>query len=132
MANTSGYNLSLDERYAFIKQAGQGTYGTTWLAEDRTNGDMVAVKSISKNSTSLSRKSSNMASLSLPILTSSPPMTLPMRPTPPTSWYRTMQLEEIFLMQSNQMSAYRAQGQRIHLPDSRSCRLYAQQEPCSP
>ena len=52
MANTSGYNLSLDERYAFIKQAGQGTYGTTWLAEDRTNGDMVAVKSISKNSTS--------------------------------------------------------------------------------
>ena len=54
MSNSSAYRLSLDERYAFIKKAGQGTYGTTWLAEDRTNGHMVAVKTISKNITSRS------------------------------------------------------------------------------
>ena len=52
MANTSSDKLNLDERFAFIEKAGQGSYGTTWLAEDRTNGYMVAVKSISKNSTS--------------------------------------------------------------------------------
>ena len=54
MAKTSAHSLSLDERYAFIKKAGQGSYGTTWLAEDRTNGHMVAVKTISKNNTSRS------------------------------------------------------------------------------
>ena len=52
MANTSSDKLNLDERFAFIEKAGQGSYGTTWLAEDRTYGYMVAVKSISKNSTS--------------------------------------------------------------------------------
>ena len=46
------YNLSLDERYAFIKKVGQGSYGTTWLAEDRVNGNVVVVKSISKHNTS--------------------------------------------------------------------------------
>ena len=107
MANTSGYNLSLDERYAFIKQAGQDTYGTTWLAEDRTNGDMVAVKSI-QNSTS---RADFKKELKYGKLVSSHPNIISTHDTayettPPTSWYRTMQLEEIFLMQSNQMSTY--------------------------
>ena len=44
-------NTSLDERYCFLKQAGQGTYGTTWLAEDKATGKLVAVKAISKSST---------------------------------------------------------------------------------
>ena len=52
MANTPVHHLSFDQRYSFIKKAGQGTYGTTWLAEDRTDGHMVAVKTISKNNTS--------------------------------------------------------------------------------
>ena len=44
-------NTSLDERYSFIKQAGQGTYGTTWIAEDKTTGKLVAIKAIHKNNT---------------------------------------------------------------------------------
>ena len=44
--------MSLDERYTFLKQAGQGTYGTTWIAEDGVTGKRVAVKAISKANTS--------------------------------------------------------------------------------
>ena len=44
-------SASLDERYSFIKQAGQGTYGTTWIAEDKTTGKLVAIKAIHKNNT---------------------------------------------------------------------------------
>ena len=51
MANTQAYNLSLDERYTFIKKAGQGTYGTTWIAQDSTTGQLVIVKSVSKQHT---------------------------------------------------------------------------------
>ena len=43
---------SLDERFTFIKQAGKGTYGTTWIAEDKTTGGLVAIKAISKATTS--------------------------------------------------------------------------------
>ncbi len=45
------YNLSLDERYTFIRKAGAGTYGTTWLAEDCLTRQVVAVKSIGKRHT---------------------------------------------------------------------------------
>ena len=44
--------MSLDERYTFLKQAGQGTYGTTWIAEDGVTGKRVAIKAISKANTS--------------------------------------------------------------------------------
>lgn len=44
-------NTSLDDRYTFIKQAGQGTYGTTWIAEDKATGKLVAIKAINKNNT---------------------------------------------------------------------------------
>ena len=47
----AAFNLSLDERYTFIRKAGAGTYGTTWTAEDRTTGQLVAVKSIGKQNT---------------------------------------------------------------------------------
>ncbi len=47
----SSQNTSLDERYSFIKQAGQGTYGTTWIAEDKTTRKLVAIKTIAKNNT---------------------------------------------------------------------------------
>ena len=43
--------MSLDERYTFLKQAGQGTYGTTWIAEDVMTGKRVIIKAISKNNT---------------------------------------------------------------------------------
>lgn len=43
---------SLDERFIFLKQAGSGTYGTTWIAEDKTSGELVAIKVINKASTS--------------------------------------------------------------------------------
>ncbi len=50
--SSGSYNSSnLDERYSFIKQAGQGTYGTTWIAEDKVLGKLVAVKAISKANT---------------------------------------------------------------------------------
>ena len=45
-------SLSLDERYTFIKQAGKGTYGTTWIAEDNQTGQTVAIKAMEKSSTS--------------------------------------------------------------------------------
>ena len=49
------YQTSLDERFTFLKQAGKGTYGTTWIAEDKTMfGRKVAIKAISKTSTSRS------------------------------------------------------------------------------
>ena len=48
---SSDPNASLDERYSFIKQAGQGTYGTTWIAEDKVTGKLVAIKAIHKNNT---------------------------------------------------------------------------------
>ena len=43
--------MSLDERYTFLKQAGQGTYGTTWIADDAVSGKRVIIKAISKNNT---------------------------------------------------------------------------------
>ena len=46
--------LSLDQRYTFVKQAGQGTYGTTWIAEDAMTGKTVIIKAISKANTSRS------------------------------------------------------------------------------
>ena len=52
MAETTTYQTSLDERYTFLRQAGKGTYGTTWIAEDKTTGQKVAIKAISKTSTS--------------------------------------------------------------------------------
>ena len=52
-ATTATYQSpSLDERYTFLKQAGKGTYGTTWIAEDRATGERVAIKAISKTNTS--------------------------------------------------------------------------------
>ena len=42
---------SLDERFTFIRQAGKGTYGTAWIAEDKTNGKKVAIKAINKSTT---------------------------------------------------------------------------------
>ncbi len=45
------YETSLDERYTFLKQAGKGTYGTTWIAIDREHNQKVAIKAISKSST---------------------------------------------------------------------------------
>ena len=54
MADTSSYQTSLDERYTFIKPAGKGTYGTTWIAEDKTTGRKVAIKAISKDTTTRS------------------------------------------------------------------------------
>ena len=45
------YQTSLDERFTFVKQAGKGTYGTTWIADDRTTGQRVAIKAISKAGT---------------------------------------------------------------------------------
>ena len=52
MSTDSGiYENSLDERYTFLKQAGKGTYGTTWIAIDRELNQKVAIKAISKNST---------------------------------------------------------------------------------
>ena len=44
--------LSLDERYSFEKQAGQGTYGVTWIAKDSVTGKKVIIKAISKDNTS--------------------------------------------------------------------------------
>ena len=43
--------MSLDERYTFLKQAGQGTYGTTWIADDVITGKKVIIKAISKTNT---------------------------------------------------------------------------------
>ena len=54
MGDSSNYQTSLDERYTFIKPAGKGTYGTTWIAEDKTNGRNVAIKAISKDTTTRS------------------------------------------------------------------------------
>ena len=50
--NTGVYQTSLDERFAFLRQAGKGTYGTTWIATDRETNQKVAVKAISKSNTS--------------------------------------------------------------------------------
>ena len=46
--------MSLDERYTFVKQAGQGTYGTAWIAEDVVTGKRVIIKAINKANTSRS------------------------------------------------------------------------------
>ena len=51
MATETQRTGNLDERYTFIKQAGQGTYGTTWIAEDKTTGNLIAIKAISKSNT---------------------------------------------------------------------------------
>ena len=47
----ANYQASLDERFSFLRQAGQGTYGTTWIAEDKATGETVAIKAISKAGT---------------------------------------------------------------------------------
>ena len=47
----ANYQASLDERFTFLRQAGQGTYGTTWIAEDKTTGQAVAIKAIGKAGT---------------------------------------------------------------------------------
>ena len=49
--DNGAYETSLDERYTFLKQAGKGTYGTTWIAIDRELNQKVAIKAISKCST---------------------------------------------------------------------------------
>ena len=51
MADTTMYQASLDERFTFIKQAGKGTYGTAWVAEDKATGQKVIIKAISKSGT---------------------------------------------------------------------------------
>ena len=43
--------MRLGECYTFLKQAGRGTYGTTWIAEDVMTGKRVIIKDISKNNT---------------------------------------------------------------------------------
>ena len=42
---------SLDERFTFIKQAGKGTYGTAWVAEEKATGQKVIIKAINKSGT---------------------------------------------------------------------------------
>lgn len=49
--STSVYQTSLDERFTFIRQAGKGTYGTTWIALDKETNSKVAIKAINKNTT---------------------------------------------------------------------------------
>ena len=46
--------VNLDERYTFEKQAGQGTYGITWVAVEKETGKRVIIKGISKTNTSRS------------------------------------------------------------------------------
>ena len=48
---TAVYQTSLDERYTFLRQAGKGTYGTTWIAIDKETNGKVAVKAIGKAGT---------------------------------------------------------------------------------
>ena len=48
---TGVYQTSLDERFTFLRQAGKGTYGTTWIAIDKDTNLKVAVKAINKSST---------------------------------------------------------------------------------
>ena len=43
--------MNPDERFTFLKQAGQGAYGTTWIAEDAVTGKLVVIKEISKANT---------------------------------------------------------------------------------
>lgn len=50
-AEQTNYQASLDERFTFLRQAGQGTYGTTWIAEDKATGNPVAIKAIGKAGT---------------------------------------------------------------------------------
>ena len=51
MSNTGPINL--DERYNFIKIVGEGSYGTTWMAEDKVLGKRVAVKAVRKSRTTI-------------------------------------------------------------------------------
>ncbi len=51
MADCTTYQTSLDERFTFVKQAGKGTYGTAWIADDKTNGERVVIKAINKATT---------------------------------------------------------------------------------
>ena len=46
------YQTSLDERFTFLRQAGKGTYGTTWIAIDKITNRKVAIKAIGKAGTS--------------------------------------------------------------------------------
>lgn len=48
---TSLYQTSLDERFTFLRQAGKGTYGTTWIAVDKETNSKVAIKAINKSTT---------------------------------------------------------------------------------
>ena len=45
-------NMSLDDRFSILRQAGEGTYGTTWIAIDKIAHCKVAVKIIEKSGTS--------------------------------------------------------------------------------
>ncbi len=51
MADSTTYQTSLDDRFTFIKQAGKGTYGTAWIADDKTTGERVVIKAINKAGT---------------------------------------------------------------------------------
>ena len=51
MGDFDACQTSLDERFTFLKQAGKGTYGTAWIAEDKTNGERVIIKAINKATT---------------------------------------------------------------------------------
>ena len=43
--------MSPYERFTFLKQAGQGAYSTTWIAEDSVTGKLVVIKEINKANT---------------------------------------------------------------------------------
>ena len=43
--------VSLEERFTFVKQIGQGGYGTIWIVDDAVTGKRLALKEISKATT---------------------------------------------------------------------------------
>jgi serine/threonine-protein kinase SBK len=51
MDSNGVYQTSLDERFTFLRQAGKGTYGTTWIAVDKETNEKVAIKAINKATT---------------------------------------------------------------------------------
>lgn len=84
----------LVEKYTFLRQAGWGTYGTTWIAEDKTTGEPVAIKVISKAKTSRAdfKRELKYSKVYPDMQTSSLHMTLPMIPSPLMSWCRILLL----------------------------------------
>ena len=54
MENNNICQTCLDERFTFLRQAGKGTYGTTWIAVDKLSGKKVAIKAINKATTTRS------------------------------------------------------------------------------